>query len=145
MTSDMITLLDEVVAEVFILMLGHTYQPTEAPAAECGSCLSALIRFTGTLEGECALELDRATAGTLTRELTGADDESLWADTTGELCNMIAGTWKSRLAGERAACKLSVPQVTEGPLTRAARVFTETIERFYEGETGSLALVLSLS
>jgi chemotaxis protein CheX len=52
-------------------------------------------------------------------------------DAIGELCNMVAGGWKSKLEGEQAACLISPPTITGlGPegLTEARE---KRVSRFY--------------
>jgi chemotaxis protein CheX len=136
--------LDDAVAEVFSLMLDRPC----APALVClrrDSGFTASVAFSGSLEGNCALHLDLSSAGELAEELTGdpaGPDSDLPADTVGELCNMIAGSWKSRLDANRSACMLSSPIVTEG---RPAVSAEQTIVRSYQFREHCLTLELRLS
>lgn len=102
--------LDAAVEEVFEAMLGMVCRP-EPASADTGRGIVASVAFAGPLEGECRLRLTREAALAVTAELMGVTDEALAFDTVGELCNMIAGSWKSRLPGAESACALSVPCV----------------------------------
>ena len=110
--------LDDVVLEVFEQMLARSCEPgpcvTGCDAAPEEPGFAACVQFTGALEGTCALHLDPCSAAQLTESLTGEapePDPELASDAVGELCNMIAGSWKSRLRPELAACHLSSPRV----------------------------------
>jgi chemotaxis protein CheX len=102
----------------------HTEELTAAEVAEAADHkLTAHIAFSGCVRGECSVRLDFGAAAEVTEALIGMppgdlpDDErdTILADTVGELCNMIAGGWKSRLRGQGACCALSTPLVTSGP------------------------------
>ena len=116
--QNLLAQLDQAVSEVFDLMLARACTPapqqTPAPLPD----LTASVRFSGSLRGACAVHLDFHSAGELTEQLTGeaaAPGSPLSADLAGELCNMIAGSWKSRLAPDLAACQLSSPTISTAP------------------------------
>ena len=132
---DLIAQLDATVKEVFSLMLGRPCLPALPPAQDAWG-LTAAVLFHGALAGSCAIHLDLAAAEEVTQHLIGEADASLTADTVGELCNMIAGTWKSRLSGPRATCLLTAPVVTPGP--------AEGFSRFYQFGESYLSLKLCL-
>lgn len=136
--------LDDAVAEVFALMLDQSCAPASLHV-ERPSGFTAKVAFSGSLEGNCALHLDLRSAGELAETLTGepaGPDSALPADTVGELCNMIAGSWKSRLDPHRSACQLSPPVVTEGEQELSAE---RTIVRSYQFNGHCLTLELWLS
>ena len=123
--------LDDAVREVFELMLNRPCIPAPCCLATAPG-LTALVRFSGALSGDCTLYLDLSSAGNIAEQLTGESPQpgsSLPADTVGELCNMIAGSWKSRLEPALAACQLSIPTIysdatatsTPGAITRTYR------------------------
>ncbi len=133
--------LDAAVAEVFSLMLGHICSPTPTCLIPHPGFIAS-IAFSGTLTGICALHLGLASAGELASDLTGEPpppDSALPADTVGELCNMIAGSWKSRLPPPYAACHLSTPTVIPAPLPQ------QTATRAYRFATHCLTLELTLA
>ena len=64
----------------------------------------ARIQFTGAVDGECLLYASQATASVTAEALLGTPSEPhdpMVDDAIGELCNMIAGGWKSKLASPR--------------------------------------------
>jgi chemotaxis protein CheX len=140
---ELIHQLDAAVAEVFQMMLGRSCQPQECVASE-RSGFNAEVLFSGTMRGQCSIHLDEQTAGQLTAELIGFEGSDESADTVGELCNMIAGGWKSRLKEERASCGLSSPKVTSGRKGRAeAPAHHERLFRCYQFDGSCLMLELS--
>lgn len=149
--------IDEAVAEVFDQMLGRSCVPTsteselEPIACESSRGLTASVLFSGSLNGTCTVHLDLSTAGELTALLTGEtydpDGPShLSADMVGELCNMIAGSWKSRLPSEQARCGLSSPVITSEQsqlqTTELAGNFKHSLVRVYRIHDQCLILQL---
>ena len=140
--------LDEAVAEIFLLMLGmpcypSSHKPPEPTPVSPG--LAATVVFSGTLHGLCLLTVTEECARTLTLSLIGPSaTPDLHADTAGELCNMIAGSWKSRLAPLLANCTLSPPCVLAIPPAPALAPCTHTLNRVYTFAESSLALTLAL-
>jgi len=109
--------LDVIVADVFHMMLqldcGATFDP---PTAQMD--ISAKVQLTGTIDAQCVIEFPPETARMLTGTFMGQEDdweEKIVDDVLGELCNMIAGGWKSQMKGRDSASRLSLPVVTRGP------------------------------
>jgi CheY-specific phosphatase CheX len=171
MRRDLIRQLDEAVSEVFAVMLnlactselaepesGETPDVPHPPAsliaakvggAEYHPCLNACVLFTGPLEGRCCLHLDEHTATELTSNLMGMPpgeiSPDLCADTAGELCNLIAGSWKKRHPIDLAASLLSCPIVTLGQCHHGVDDFREAITLFYQFDGHRLTLRLSFN
>ena len=146
MPESLLYQLDEAVCEVFDLMLSRPCTPSPR-FLEPIAGLTALVQFSGALNGACAIHLDLSSAGELTEHLTGeapTPDSSLAADTVGELCNMIAGLWKSRLAPPLASCQLSSPTIGSGYSAQAETDAT-TVTRSYQFEPHWLTLQLTLA
>ena len=111
--------LDQAVEEVCGLMLGSGVQVVEGgsnmdPAAET---LTAVIGLAGALSGACTVQAKAQTAMHMTSRMIGMavdtiDDAVL--DGLGEISNMLAGAWKSKIASLSADCLLSVPTVVTG-------------------------------
>ena len=135
--------LDDAVAEVFELMLSRSCIPAQCGRAAVPGVI-ALVHFSGALTGACTLHLDLASAGELAEQLTGEPpqpDSELPADAVGELCNMIAGSWKSRLEPALATCQLSSPsfQAAAAPAEHA------TVTRTYHFAPHCLTLQLTFA
>ena len=158
MHRDLIRQLDEAVTEVFAVMLNLvcTSEParanskeeqTEAGRAEPHQYLTASVLFSGPLEGRCCLQLEERTATELTSNLMGMPlreiSPDLCADTTGELCNMIAGSWKKRHPTDLAASFLSCPTVTIGSCDRVVDTFREATTLLYHVNGHHLTLLLA--
>jgi chemotaxis protein CheX len=135
--------IDGIVAAVFHLMLGRSCGAVDEAAA-VQMDISAKVVFTGAVEGCCLVEFPADAAKKLTDAFLGSHgdwDDAMVDDAVGELCNMIAGGWKSKLGGQDAGCQLSAPTVWRG----AGRVEMSgcggvTVRRVYEFE-GSVFLV----
>ena len=110
--------IDDAVTHVFAIMLRQPCVPVdEIPAAAQlpGPGISATILISGALQGQCAVHLSTTAAARFTAILLGADtncDQPVIDDAVRELCNMIAGGWKSRLGPLASACQISVPAIS---------------------------------
>ena len=88
-----------------------------------GVDISARILFSGALAAQCAVEFPSNSAERLTSAFLGPCqdgckihwEDSMVADAVGELCNMIAGGWKTRLGEPAWQAHLSVPLILRGP------------------------------
>jgi hypothetical protein len=150
--------MDEAVTEVFGVMLNLECTSAKVirtrfnppPALFAIPCFTARILFTGTLDGACTLLVNQTTAAEFTAAITGTAIEdipaNLCADTAGELCNILVGSWKMRQPSEQAAYALSCPivqTVTSDTFHQPARVFRETVTLLYS--VGGHPLMLNLS
>jgi chemotaxis protein CheX len=107
--------IDGTVAAVFEQMLGLSC----AVAKQSGAGepdISAKVLFSGAMQGCCVVEFPVAAARRLTDRFLGTAERTaeLWdramvEDAVGELCNMIAGGWKSGLGSQNSGCELSLP------------------------------------
>ena len=111
--------LDQAVDEVFGLMLGVAVtRIDEEPVADC-TCetLTAVIGLAGALSGACTVQARAETAIHMTACMAGMEmdavDEAV-LDGLGEISNMLAGAWKSKIPALSAGCLLSVPTVVTG-------------------------------
>ncbi len=113
--------LDDSVHEVFETMLGVACR-REAEVSDGGDEISgvsvtAVVGFGGILTGACVFRTDDAAACVIAARLSGLDLDILddvVEDAIGEICNMLAGTWKGRVPDLSAHCGLSVPAVITG-------------------------------
>jgi chemotaxis protein CheX len=138
--------LDDAVGEVFELMLRQRCALIdESPAAAMS--ISAKIVFSGTLEGQCMIQVSAVGADRLADALLGSEgdwDEVMIDDAVGELCNMIAGGWKSRLGAPASVCHLSMPAVSRGLASGWPDDATTATRRFYEFNGTVLEVTLAL-
>lgn len=110
-------ILDRSVEEVFSTMLGAHCTLGEYPVQHEQEMVTAVVGFGGSLSGACILRLGQAVAISLATRMTGIEfteiDDTV-TDAAGEICNMLAGTWKGHAPEISAACALSVPAVVTG-------------------------------
>ena len=109
--------LELAVEEVFEIMLGCRVKP--APRSEHQPCseFTAMVGLAGALCGILTVCCQRKTARELAKCMLGpdiADAEEQVSDALGEICNMIAGNFKNKLAGSDGRCMLSIPTVIQG-------------------------------
>jgi chemotaxis protein CheX len=103
--------------EVFEIMLGTSLGSPNEGSPHFVADFAAMVGIAGSLCGlvglhtssECARRMAATMLGT--EELGGSEDAQ---DAFGEVCNMIAGSFKGRIAGLADGCALSVPTVIFG-------------------------------
>jgi CheY-specific phosphatase CheX len=142
-TSEMMKHLDSAVAEVFELMLGVACRPVES-SIEFSTSLAVTICLSGQLEGTCLLRLSHTAARSAMEVMLGGSDggsEAMLEDTARELCNMIVGSWKSRLPPVQASALLSLPVVSRGQNVEDLLLGRRRLYRF---DGNLLAMVLSM-
>ena len=108
--------LELAVEEVFEIMLGCRVKPVTPPAQVPKAEFTAMVGLTGALCGVVTVRCSAKTAAQVAKAMLGdvADSEEQVVDALGEICNMIAGNFKNKLAGTDARCMLSVPTVVSG-------------------------------
>lgn len=144
--------------EVFHRLAGSTCVPVpemcvQEPAGasrliSLGLPIVAEVAFSGSLLGVCVLSLAPHSARDLTRTLLNAPlstpfEDSLLFDTVGEVCNMIAGSWKGRLAAPFSGSALS-PPIAPKASTRP-RYTRLNLSRVYSFASHLLLVELSLA
>jgi len=109
--------LDSSVNEVFHMMLGASCVPTASIPLEESETITAVVGFGGLLSGACVFRSGASAALVIAGKLTGMEfteiDDTV-KDAVGEVCNMLAGTWKGRVPELAAKCGLSIPAVITG-------------------------------
>jgi chemotaxis protein CheX len=108
--------LELAVEEVFEIMLGVRVKPAAQPDITTKSDFTAMVGLAGALCGMLTVRCNAKTAALIARAMLGdaAKSEEETADALGEVCNMVAGNFKNKLAGTDERCMLSVPSVVSG-------------------------------
>jgi len=108
--------LELAVEEVFEIMLGCRVKPMAQSEQVPSREFTAMVGLAGALCGILTVCCDAKTAGEVAKRMLGdtADSQQQVADALGEVCNMIAGNFKNKLAGTDGRCMLSVPTVISG-------------------------------
>ncbi len=121
-TYSMIEILKASLLDVFGTMMGMTLEeklPLDGDALRPQSNVVGQIGFGGSRSGLVVFYATFAGAGAITRALLcmGEDDAPSRpeiADAIGEITNMIAGSFRTRMATEGDAWAISIPTVTMG-------------------------------
>jgi len=108
--------LELAVEEVFEIMVGCRVKPVAHSEHKPNGEFTAMIGLAGALCGILSVCCDRKTASQIARKMLGdtATSADEVGDALGEICNMIAGNFKNKLAGTDERCMLSVPTVISG-------------------------------
>ncbi len=110
-------LLQASIKEVFQVMLSAELTPAGYECAHSGSIVTAFVGIGGDLSGvativtgsEAAREMASAMLGMPAEEVDGEAFDAL-----GEICHMVAGNFKGKLADIAEDCVLSLPTVVTG-------------------------------
>lgn len=111
------TIMECAAVEVFELMVGVRLQPDPACTEEPRGEQTAMVGMAGALCGMTTLRCSHATAVKFAALMLGGDAQSnpsMARDALGELSNMIAGNFKSKISTLADHCLLSVPTVITG-------------------------------
>jgi chemotaxis protein CheX len=103
--------------EVFALMLGAELRSADANSVKSDNMATAFIGLGGDLCGVVSVITTLEGARLMASAMLGLPPEetgdSTW-DALGEICNMVAGNFKGKLAGIYDHCVLSLPTVING-------------------------------
>ena len=144
--DEAVTRLDSAVSEVFEMMLARSCDPLDGEVDTVDGRIVARIQFTGAVDGECLLYASQATASVTAEALLGTPSEPhdpMVDDAIGELCNMIAGGWKSKLASPDSDCSISTPAVTREGLEGYQAKFGTKFSRNYSFQGNVFGIVLA--
>ena len=103
--------------EVFELMAGVRLEVNASSTEEPRGEQTAMVGLAGGLCGMVTVRCSQPTAAKLASLMLGVDgtsSPSTTRDGLGELCNMIAGNFKSKISNLADHCLLSVPTVITG-------------------------------
>jgi len=113
--QDWLPLLETAAREVFELMLGCSLTMQETPESALG--ITSMVGLAGKLCGVLSLRCDGKSAAVMTSKMLGIDVKAVGDETSdalGEICNMVAGNFKNKIAGMGEGCMLSPPTVITG-------------------------------
>jgi chemotaxis protein CheX len=103
--------------EVFEIMAGTRLTINPDGSAEPSGAETAMVGLAGALCGMMTIRCTSAVASRLASQMLGGDaasNPSLITDAMGELCNMVAGNFKAKIASLSDHCMLSIPIVISG-------------------------------
>ena len=131
--------LDSAAAEVFEMMVGTPLGPSDQVSLPRVADYTAMIGLAGDLCGVLSFRCDNRSAALIAGKMLGTDEhtsEECVRDALGEICNMVAGSFKAQLSDVAERCMLSVPTVVSGkdyqlyPLADGLRI---QVSRSFEG------------
>ena len=111
-----IPLLEMATREVFELMLSCHLVPASS-RNESRMNVTAMVGLAGQLCGVVTVRCDQKTAVLMASKMLGLPVEKVgpdFPDALGEVCNMVAGNFKNKIAGLSDGCMLSPPTVITG-------------------------------
>jgi len=103
--------------EVFESMLGSHLSPAVESFTEDGLDVTSMVGLAGQVCGIITLRCSAEAATRMAAKMLGVDTTEAgpeMRDAIGEVCNMIAGNFKNKIAGMGDGCMLSVPTVITG-------------------------------
>jgi chemotaxis protein CheX len=103
--------------EVFEIMVGTSLEKASGETPPVVSDFTAMVGIAGSLCGVFGLRSSSESARRMAAKMLGGDDLGVnenVQDAFGEICNMIAGSFKSKITGMADGCALSVPTVISG-------------------------------
>ena len=138
--------LDRAAGEVFSTMMCVDCTPVE----ECGGrerdTISAVIGLAGLISGSMVMQSGYPAALRIAEHLTGTASAGVDAtvrDAIGEVCNMLAGTWKGLDSRLSSGCLLSTPTVVAGSNYELfSQRSSMRIERSYRFETMTFTVTI---
>jgi chemotaxis protein CheX len=111
------SILEAAAREVFSMMVGIELEEFPEPPLEPQGEQIAMVGLAGALCGMVTVRCDSKTAVKLATLMLGGDaasNPSTTGDALGEICNMVAGNFKNKIASLADHCMLSVPTVIWG-------------------------------
>jgi chemotaxis protein CheX len=111
-----IPLIEVAAREVFELMLGCQLT-APASAEDVALDITSMVGLAGALSGVLSVRCNGKAAALMTSKMLGVDLDKIgpeMSDALGEVCNMVAGNFKNKIAGLAEGCMLSPPTVITG-------------------------------
>jgi chemotaxis protein CheX len=111
------TSLDSAAREVFEMMVGRPLGPAEEATLPRVADYTSMIGLAGDLCGVMSFRCSSDTASRIATLMLNSDErapEDCIRDALGEICNMVAGSFKALVMGLADQCMLSVPMVVSG-------------------------------
>ncbi len=107
--------------EVFEMMIGQTIEPhpeePREPPKEWGTHVAASVSFAGHRSGLVCIHTSLAAANRIAGGMLGIEAEHVngeMPDAMGEVANLVAGSFRTRLAASEPASAIAIPTVTIG-------------------------------
>jgi len=114
--EDYLPILERATQEVFEIVLGCQVTPAKSSEPNPKGGFTAIVGLAGAMCGVVTVCCAAATADNMAKGMLAEETvtQRQVVDALGEMCNMIAGNFKNKLAGTDEKCMLSVPTVISG-------------------------------
>ena len=112
-----ISLIEVSAREVFELMLSSRLTLPESSPDPSSLGMTAMVGLAGQLCGLISVRCNEKAAALMTSKMLGVPLDKVGpevSDALGEICNMVAGNFKNKIAGLGDGCMLSPPTVITG-------------------------------
>ncbi len=113
--------LQSAVSEVFDMMIGQSVegQPIESvpPQTDWPSHVAAAVSFAGHRSGLVCIHTSLSTANTIAGAMLGMEPGEVngdMPDAMGEVANLVAGSFRTKMAVHEPASAIAIPSVTVG-------------------------------
>ena len=109
--------LDSAASEVFEMMVGTPLASSGDATLPRVADYTAMVGLAGDLCGVLSFRCGHDSAAQIAAKMLGTDDSTsaeCIRDALGEICNMVAGSFKGQLSDIAEKCLLSVPTVVSG-------------------------------
>jgi chemotaxis protein CheX len=142
------TILECAAFEVFEMMVGVRPELNSASTGAPTGEQTAMVGMAGALCGMTTLRCAKATSARFAALMLGGaatSDASSSGDALGELCNMVAGNFKSKISTLADRCLLSVPTVITGgdySMETSAPTQCIIVPLLFEGQPIWVALII---
>jgi len=135
--------------EVFQMMAGLEAEHSSDPSGRPSGSVSALIAIAGAMSAVLRVRCSPETAGYVAMKMLGGVDPPAKAaaeDAVGEIANMVAGNFKSKISTLGDGCVLSVPTIVSGEDYEVRQVGKgERIEVCLNMDNRAVWLILEIS
>jgi chemotaxis protein CheX len=114
--DEWVPVLDVAAREVFELMMGCKLTLPEGPITD-NLNITSMVGLAGKLCGVMTVRCDGRSAALMASKMLGVEVDQVGndlSDALGEVCNMVAGNFKSKISGLAEGCMLSPPTVITG-------------------------------
>lgn len=132
--------------EVFRIMLNSELEPLNIDSKPILLECTAMVGLAGRLCGVLTFRCHPGSAVLIAAKMLGvevpeSDEQAL--DAIGEVCNMIAGNFKTKIAGSDP-CVLSAPTVVVGGDYRVHSLVAHSLQKLFQFEGAPVAVALEL-
>ncbi|MGC4085809.1 MAG: chemotaxis protein CheX [Vicinamibacterales bacterium] len=136
--------------EVFEMMIGQTIEPhPEQPRAlpeAWGTRVAASVSFAGHRSGLVCIHTSLPAANSIAGAMLGMDAESVngeMPDAMGEVANLVAGSFRTKMAQHEPASAIAIPTVTVGS-DFSTRVPSDAVRVYFPFRMGTESIYLEL-